>query len=240
MVIYPPLLGPLPPGERKSRDTEIMIDLHTHTFASDGVLVPSELIRRALVAGYRAIAITDHADESNIEELIEKAVKAADVWNEQGTIQVVPGIEITHVPPDQIAPMASFARDLGARIVVVHGETITEPVAPGTNSAAVVCHDVDILAHPGLISSSDAKNAAENGVYLEISARKGHAMANGRVAFEALTADAKLILNTDAHAPQDLIDVDWARTILEAAGLNEEEVETALRNSEELLEAVTD
>ena len=216
-----------------------MIDLHTHTFASDGVLVPSELIRRALVAGYRAIAITDHADESNIEELIEKAVKAADIWNEQGTIQVVPGIEITHVPPSQIAPMASFARDLGARLVVVHGETITEPVAPGTNSAAVACHDVDILAHPGLISSSDAKTAAENGVYLEISTRKVHAMANGRVAFEALTADAKLILNTDAHAPQDLIDVDWARTILEAAGLNEEEVDTALANSEELLMAVT-
>lgn len=217
-----------------------MIDLHTHTLASDGVLIPSELIRRALVAGYRAIALTDHADESNIEELVEKSVRAAGVWNEQGTIQVVPGIEITHVPPDQIAPLAAFAKDLGARLVLVHGETITEPVAPGTNSAAVDCSDVDILAHPGLISSADARTAAENGVYLEITARKGHAMANGRVAFEALTADAKLILNTDTHAPQDLISIDWARTVLEAAGLNEDEVESALANSEELLEAVTD
>ena len=57
-----------------------IIDLHTHTFASDGVLLPSELIRRAVAAGYRAIGITDHGDESNMEELLAKAVKAAKAW----------------------------------------------------------------------------------------------------------------------------------------------------------------
>ena len=215
-----------------------MIDLHTHTFASDGELLPSELIRRALVAGYRAIAITDHADESNIEDLISRAKAAADIWNDQGSIQVLAGIEITHVLPETIAPLATFAKQLGADIVVVHGETITEPVAPGTNAAAVCCPDVDILAHPGLISSADARTAAENDIYLEITSRRGHAMANGRVAYEALTADAMMILNTDAHAPGDLIDVDWAQVVLEAAGLNEEEVEQVLKNSEELLEAI--
>ena len=37
-----------------------MYDFHTHTFLSDGVLSPIELIRRALVRGYKAMAITDH------------------------------------------------------------------------------------------------------------------------------------------------------------------------------------
>ena len=37
-----------------------MYDFHTHTFLSDGVLSPMELIRRAHVRGYRAMAVTDH------------------------------------------------------------------------------------------------------------------------------------------------------------------------------------
>ena len=36
--------------------------LHTYTIFSDGELLPAELARRAKVAGYRAIAITNHAD----------------------------------------------------------------------------------------------------------------------------------------------------------------------------------
>ena len=43
-----------------------MIDLHTHSLFSDGALVPSEHVRRVEVLGYEAIAITDHADDSNI------------------------------------------------------------------------------------------------------------------------------------------------------------------------------
>jgi predicted metal-dependent phosphoesterase TrpH len=46
------------------------IDLHVHSFLSDGALLPSELLRRVVVKGYRAIAITDHADASNMEELV--------------------------------------------------------------------------------------------------------------------------------------------------------------------------
>lgn len=39
-----------------------MIDLHTHTFSSDGALIPSEHLHRFEMLGYEAIAITDHAD----------------------------------------------------------------------------------------------------------------------------------------------------------------------------------
>ncbi|MEO0250245.1 MAG: PHP domain-containing protein, partial [candidate division WOR-3 bacterium] len=46
-----------------------MIDLHTHTFFSDGELVPSELAHRAFEKGYKVIGITDHADASNMEFL---------------------------------------------------------------------------------------------------------------------------------------------------------------------------
>ena len=39
-----------------------MIDFHTHTFLSDGELVPAEHIRRAEVHGYRVLGLSDHAD----------------------------------------------------------------------------------------------------------------------------------------------------------------------------------
>jgi predicted metal-dependent phosphoesterase TrpH len=44
-----------------------MYDFHTHTFLSDGVLSPIELIRRALVRGYKAIGVTDHVGVGNLE-----------------------------------------------------------------------------------------------------------------------------------------------------------------------------
>jgi len=49
-------------------------DLHTHTVLTDGEMLPVELVRRLSVLGYTQLGITDHADASNIEELI-KAVK---------------------------------------------------------------------------------------------------------------------------------------------------------------------
>ncbi|HMK47391.1 MAG TPA: histidinol phosphate phosphatase domain-containing protein, partial [Methanocella sp.] len=137
-----------------------MIDLHTHTLFSDGELLPSELVRRAVVTGYKAIAITDHADYTNLEQLVDAAMRAR--YLEDGyDIAVIPGVELTHVPPKHIAPLARKAKECGAEIVVVHGETAAEPVAPGTNRAAVLCEDVDVLAHPGFITLEEARQAAE-------------------------------------------------------------------------------
>ena len=217
----------------------MIIDLHTHTFASDGVLLPSELIRRAIAAGYRAIGITDHGDETNLEDLLQRAIQAAQVWAENVNIVVIPGVEITHVPPDRIPALAARARELGAKVVVVHGETVTEPVAPGTNAAAVRCPDVDILAHPGLLSEEDAAAAAQNNVYLEITARMGHSAANGRVASVAAKAGASLLFGTDTHSPGDLTTVEHARKILMAAGIAEGNIDIVFGNAERLLKRIT-
>ena len=217
----------------------MIIDLHTHTFASDGVLLPSELIRRAIAAGYRAIGITDHGDETNLEDLLQRSIHAAQVWADNADILVLPGVEITHVPPDRIPALAARARELGAKVVVVHGETVTEPVAPGTNAAAVRCPDVDILAHPGLLSEEDAAAAARNNVYLEITARKGHSAANGRVASVAVKTGASLLFGTDTHGPGDLATADHARKILLAAGMPEDSVDEVFTNAEKLLNRIT-
>ena len=212
-----------------------MIDLHTHTIFSDGELIPAELTRRAAVTGYRAIAMTDHGDASNLDLIIPRIVRVADDLGRAWGLTVLPGIELTHVPPADIAQAAREARRLGAKIIVVHGETIVEPVAPGTNRAALEA-DIDILAHPGLITPEDVASAAARGILLEITTRKGHSLANGHVARLALAHGAKLTVNTDSHSPGDLTPLPMARKIAMGAGLTEEQFEQCLRNAEELVE----
>jgi histidinol phosphatase-like PHP family hydrolase len=214
-----------------------MIDLHTHTLLSDGALLPSELIQRAYSTGYRGIAITDHVDMSNIDFVVPRIAEAAKEISGHTRVKVVAGAEITHVPPALIGKMVERARELGAQIVVVHGETVVEPVIAGSNAAGIEA-GADILSHPGLISIDDAKKAKEKGVALEITARKGHSLSNGHVVKIAKKAGADLIINTDAHAPEDLITKGFAWTVLRSAGVEEDDIEQIFRNSEDLINKV--
>jgi len=200
-----------------------MIDLHTHTTFSDGELIPSELVRRAEVLGYTAIGITDHVDFTNIEHIL-KCVSKAKYLEEVLEIRVLPGVELTHVPPAKIAPLAAQARRLGAEVIVVHGETPVEPVRPGTNRAAIEA-GVDILAHPGFITLEEAELAREMNVCLEITSRSGHNITNGHVVRMASLAGAKMVVDTDTHSPDDLIDSKRALQIAIGAGLTPQEAE---------------
>jgi histidinol phosphatase-like PHP family hydrolase len=211
-----------------------VIDLHTHSIFSDGDLIPSELARRAKVTGYSVLAITDHADHSNFDFIIPRLVKVCQKLTDALSIQVIPGIELTHVPPEYIYDLAVEARHTGAKIIVVHGETIVEPVVTGTNVAALRS-PIDILAHPGLITEEEAMEAARNSIYLEITTRKGHSLTNGHVARMARQAKAPLILNSDSHAPHDLVHEEMARKIALGAGLTDAETEAMLRNSQVLV-----
>jgi putative hydrolase len=200
------------------------IDLHVHSFFSDGVLLPSEILRRAAAQGYGAVAITDHADASNLDAIVSSLVHFAQQQGGDFPLIFIPGVELTHTAPASIAPLARRARRLGVGLIVVHGETIVEPVIGGTNRAAVECAEVDILAHPGLITLEEARIAAENGVYLEITSRAGHCLTNGHVVQIARQAGAKLVLNTDTHTPADMIGQEMARLVAAGAGLTEEEI----------------
>jgi putative hydrolase len=214
-----------------------LIDFHAHTFFSDGELVPSELVRRAGVIGYQGIALTDHVDGSNLDLVLPRMVKVAKELNlSQGTF-VIPGAELTHVPPARIAEMVAEARRLGAAIVVAHGESPVEPVAQGTNQAAIES-GADILAHPGFITPYQARLAAERGVFLEITSRSGHSLTNGHVARLAIEAGARLVINTDTHSPENLIDRETARKVLIGAGLTEEQAASVLDNNLDLLNTI--
>ncbi len=208
-----------------------MYDLHTHTYLSDGVLGPAELARRCQAAGYRGLVISDHADHATIESTVSAVVEFCTVGaGYYGEMALLPGCEITHVPPPLIKGAVRMAREAGAEVVLVHGETIVEPVAPGTNRAAIQA-DCDVLAHPGLIAPEDVALAAERGVMLEVTARKGHCLANGLVARLALERGAPLSFGSDGHAPGDYPTREHAEAVLRGAGLDAEQAAGVMRNT---------
>ena len=216
-----------------------MIDLHTHSILSDGELLPLELARRARVKGYTLLGISDHVDVTNIEHVVSSILKVTGKNEYHEGIYIIPGVEITHSPARFVGEMIVRARNLGVGYIVVHGETIAEPVEEGTNRAAIE-GGADILAHPGLITEVDVIRAKEQGVLLEISARKGHSLTNGHVAKLAKKVGAKLIFDTDSHSPSDLTDDNQALRIILGAGLSREDFRDMQNNAFELVNTIKD
>jgi predicted metal-dependent phosphoesterase TrpH len=66
-----------------------LIDLHTHTTASDGLCTPSEIVARAASAGVQVLSVTDHDTTSACAAVSSGCLGAG--------IEFVPGIEITAV-----------------------------------------------------------------------------------------------------------------------------------------------
>jgi predicted metal-dependent phosphoesterase TrpH len=63
-----------------------LVDLHTHSTASDGLYSPTELFQRAADAGLRTVALTDHDSTNGLEEAAEAA--------RRHDIEFIPGIEL--------------------------------------------------------------------------------------------------------------------------------------------------
>ena len=64
-----------------------LVDLHTHTRASDGTDSPAQLMAKAADAGLKAIAVTDHDTLSGLDE-------AAAAGRELG-VELIRGCEIS-------------------------------------------------------------------------------------------------------------------------------------------------
>ena len=206
-----------------------IFDFHTHTTISDGHAAPLVMARRCLENGYGAYVCSDHVDETSVERRVPEIVAACQEVERELELPAIPAVEVTRVPPERVAAVAARARSLGARLVVVHGETLGDFPQPGLNLAAARCADVDILGHPGLISNQAAEAARENGIHLEISAAGLHGLTNGHVAKVAVSLGAHLVLDSDAHRPEVLLTAQRAQNLLEGSGL---EVEAALRVAE--------
>ena len=205
-------------------------DFHSHTFLTDGTTAPTDMWLHADRLGHSVLAITDHVSLDDPRPLLRRLASEARAF-EDGPIDPphrsgsVDGAGRTHQSggpgrpagggPDRHRPR----RDPGGN------------GSPGTNHAAIDCRDVDLLAHPGLLDPRDAELARAHGTFLEISGRRGHSLANGHVARVALEAGADLVVDSDAHAPDQLLGIEIARKIAHGAGLPVEGVRRALEDA---------
>ncbi len=213
----------------------MVYDLHTHTTLSDGEFAPIEMIRQAVSNGCPAYALTDHATSADMERIIPEIVKVCALARKYWKIIAIPGVELTHEPAAVIAETAKRAKEMGAWIVIVHGETIVEPCEKGTDLAAVSSPHVDILAHPGFITLEEAQLAARNNIFLEISARKGHSLTNGHVAKMAQLAGAKMLVDSDAHKDTEILTEVFAEAVAKGAGLEADTVRQILTVNPEIM-----
>ncbi|MFN3466295.1 MAG: histidinol phosphate phosphatase domain-containing protein [Candidatus Brocadiales bacterium] len=208
-----------------------MFDLHTHSILSDGALLPGELARRCEAMAFKGLVISDHVDSSNIDFVIPRLVKICKELTATMGLKVKAGAELTHIRPKELPRLVKQARGLGAELVLVHGETVVEPVMPGTNRAGIEA-GADVITHPGLITEEDARLARQKGVRLEISGRKGHCLTNGHVALMARETGAGLVFGSDAHGPHDLLDRPYAEKVAMGAGLDSQEVAKLFQENE--------
>jgi len=218
----PPKAPALPDVPDRAR-----FDFHSHTFLTDGTTSATDMWLHADRLGHRVLAITDHVSLDDPRPLLNRLRSEAAAF-EAGPLIPLIGVEISMVPPSRIAGVARAARRAGAQIVIVHGESPVEPVPIGTNHAAIDCRDVDLLAHPGILAPEDAELARAHGTFLELSGRRGHSLANGHVARVALEAGADLVVDSDAHSPEQLMAIELARKVAIGSGLRVEAVQRAL------------
>jgi putative hydrolase len=203
-------------------------DFHSHTFLTDGACAPTDMWHHAVQLGHRALAITDHLYTEDPRPLMERLLQEQAAFDVQGFSTLV-GVEISMNPPHRIAQAARAARKAGAQIV--HGETPVEPVPAGTNHATVESNEVDLLAHPGILTEEDAELARAHNVVLELTPRRGHSWGNGLVAALALKVGAELVVDSDAHDADQLLVQERARRVALGAGVSPERVARVLTES---------
>lgn len=79
------------------------IDLHTHTFRSDGTLPPAALVARARAQGVKTLAVTDH----DVTDGLPEAQAAADAAG----VTLIPGVEISVTWNEQTVHVVGLSID---------------------------------------------------------------------------------------------------------------------------------
>lgn len=95
-----------------------IIDLHSHTTASDGKNTPAENVQLAVEKGLKALAITDHDTTGGIEEALEAAKDLK--------LEVIPGIEISTLANGQDIHVLGYWIDYGNEQLMIELDQLRE------------------------------------------------------------------------------------------------------------------
>lgn len=212
--------GPLP---RLVEVGDIRGELHAHTTWSDGTASVAEMARAAEAAGFEYFVISDHSGSLgvtgglSIERLQAQRVEI-DAYNAQRG----PGFRLLHGAEVEVLAdgRLDYPDDILAWLDVVVASVHTglrqdRATLTARALAAIRNPHVDILAHPSgrLLPRREPgdfdmeallQTAAETGTALEINANPARLDLNDIHARRALALGANLVINCDAHRPEEL------------------------------------
>ena len=229
-------------------------DVHMHTSETDGTCTIREMAEAAILRGRRYIAITDHSKNlamtngMNDERALAHAARVRQVNEEmEGRIHLFTGIECDILADGSMDLMDETLAQLDVVIASVHTRfDLTESEQTERVLKALDNPYVRVLAHPTgrkLLRRDPYKidlskvfaKAGEVGVAVEHNAapaRTDLSDANMRL---AKSLGCKIIINTDAHAIDELNYMEFGITQLRRAWLTAEDVVNTAPSADEFL-----
>ena len=159
-------------------------DLHCHSTVSDGLLSPTQLVRRALANGVELLALTDHDEIDGLAEARAEAaatglrfidgVEISVTWGDDTTVHVLGlGIDPAHAPLQAALAGVRAGRDGRARRIAAELDRV------GIHGAFEGAHR--LAGNPALISRAHfARYIVELGHARDFGAVFDHWLAKGK------------------------------------------------------------
>ena len=233
---------------------DIRGDVHMHTFETDGTCSIRDMAEAALARGLRYIAITDHSKNLAMTNGMDDARALAHAarireMNDQmeGRITILAGIEVDILGAGELDLDDSTLAQLDIVVASVHSR-FDQPLEQMTDRvlAALENPHTRILGHPtgrkllrrdpyAINIEKVLRRAAELGVAVEHNAAPARADLNDLHLRLARKLGCRIVVNTDAHAIEDLDYIRWGITQLRRAWLTASDVLNTLPTAEAFL-----
>jgi DNA polymerase (family X) len=234
---------------------DIRGDLHMHTDATDGRDTIRQMAEAALARGLKYIAITDHSKNLAMTNGLDDARALAHVKNirkvdveMKGTIRVLPGIEVDILADGTLDLDDGTLAQMDIVVASVHSH-FNQSIEEMTTRVLQALENpyVRILGHPtgrkvlgreGYAINIDLilKRAAELGVAVEHNASPARADLNDLNLRLAKQYGCKIVVDTDAHATEELDQMRYGITQLRRAGLTPADILNTEPTAEALLQ----
>jgi len=223
-------------------------DIHSHTDWSDGRATMLEMAEGARTMGYRYVGITDHSPRItvvhglNAERLVAQSREMAEVQKrldasaEGVGVALLQGIEVDILEDGALDLPDAVLEILDVVIASPHVKLRQEPAAMTARMLRAVSNPhVDVIGHPtgrrpgareGATYDFEAvfKEAAKNGVALEIDCDPARLDLSPEMARLARDLGCDFVLDSDAHAPAEFAYVPMALWMARRAGIPKERI----------------
>jgi DNA polymerase (family 10) len=237
---------------------DIRGDLHMHTEATDGRDTIRQMAEAALARGLAYIAITDHSKNLAMTNGLDdaralahiKRIREVDAEMQHehgGRIRILPGIEVDILSDGALDLDDSTLAQMDIVVASVHSH-FAQPIEEMTARVlrALENPHVRILGHPtgrkvlnreayAINIDSILRRAAELGVAVEHNASPSRSDLNDLNLRLAKEHGCKIVVDTDAHATEELDQMRYGITQLRRAWLSKDDILNTQPTAEALL-----